>query len=165
MKKIQKSRILKAIISLTLTFSLALTPLIPAAEAEMRQAAFRQVLETDLSMYEGDRIAISDADSLDLNQTDTEKESEEEFSGIWLDQSYETDRFIVKYKESANIEAVEQALHRAAKVKHRHRARHIPTLTKRIFLSLKPNFDQAMASFTLLFSNSYFLASMSRLTT
>jgi hypothetical protein len=116
-KIIKKHRKLRVLACVAIIISLLCSNIAPAAalalEMQKSQAVWQDVLNADLTEYLGERTPFA-IDEAAGGQTEiTPEQMERKAADMWLDQSYETDRFIIKYKENAAVTATENALKRA----------------------------------------------------
>ena len=118
--KIVSNMYISLIIIISLLVGSISPTLVVAAEKKHEQDNLRSVLETDLSIYEGERFPFKPVDSgyeppYEMFQTENEQESDSPVSKqeIWTEQSYETNRFIIKYKKNSTFSAIEKSLKRS----------------------------------------------------
>jgi RHS repeat-associated core domain len=108
-------RFMSWILSFAMLAGAILPPGMAAAYQEQRN--YQAILDADLSIPENERARNNDAElTINENRENVSdgfaREDSTVAGDIWFDENYETDRFIVKYRNSTVAETVEQALSR-----------------------------------------------------
>ena len=110
MKKTRRDRKLQMGVSLLIITIMLSSSIMPgvamALETRRNQAMWDAVLNTDLTAYQGEATPFAPIEPVE----ETPVEPPASPADIWFDPGYETNRFIVKYKDAAPVAVAETAL-------------------------------------------------------